>query len=95
MIARLKEANSSELDDLRKQPEEEILNALKVTMDEMQMLDVLFKDKERALREMEKEGMIPEEHLKKYRKDPNLLEEDTRRALYFRFVTLAVVGGYL
>lgn len=95
MIARLKEANSSELDDLRKLPEEQILNELKIAMDEMQMLDVLFKDKERALGLMEEEGMIPKEHLKKYKKDPNLLEEDTRRALYFRFVSLAVVGGYL
>ncbi len=59
------------------------------------MLEYLFKDVDRALVEMEKEGLIPEEHLKKYRKDPSLLEKDTRSAVYFRFISLAVVGGYL
>ena len=71
------------------------MQGLKVTIDELKLCDVLFKDKQRALREMEKEGMIPAEHLKKYKKNPDLLEEDTRKGLYFRFVSLAVVGGYL
>lgn len=61
----------------------------------MKMLEYLFKDVDRALVEMEKEGLIPEKHLKKYRKDPSLLEKDTRSAVYFRFISLAVVGGYL
>ncbi len=95
MITKLKAENTSELDELRNFSEEEILEALKVAMNEMQMVDYLFQDKERALQEMEKEGMIPQAHLKKYKKDPSLLEEDTRKALYFRFISLATVGGYL
>lgn len=95
MISRLKDENQNSLDELKQYSEEEILNALKTTLDEIKMLDYLFEDKERALKEMEKEGMIPEQHLKKYRKDPGLLEQDTRSAIYFRFVSLAVVGGFL
>ena len=59
------------------------------------MLEVLFQDKERALREMTKEGMIPEEKLSIYQTNPDLLETDTRRGLYFMFVALAEAGGYL
>lgn len=95
MIARLKEENSEHLDELKKTAGEDILNELKMTLDELKMVDYLFKDKDRAVREMNKEGMIPPEHLKKYQKDPSLLEEDTRRAIYFRFVSLAVIGEYL
>jgi hypothetical protein len=68
---------------------------MKEAMDNMKLIDYLFQDKERAVREMEKEGMIQKEHLKKYRKDPALLEEDTRRGLYFQFVSLAAVGGFM
>ena len=52
-------------------------------------------DADASLEAMEAENMIPPEHLEKYKKEPALLEEDTRKALYFRFVSLAVVGGYL
>ena len=95
LIARLKDENSNELDELRDLPLEEILSALKVTVDELKMLDYLFKDKKRAVQEMEKDGLIAKEHIKKYRKDPNLLYEDTMKGLYFRFVSLAVVGEFL
>ena len=95
LIAKLKDENSESLSELKQLPPEQILNNLKVTLDELKMLEYLFKDVDRALVEMEKEGLIPEEHLKKYRKDPSLLEKDTRSAVYFRFISLAVVGGYL
>mmetsp|Transcript_22195 Transcript_22195/g.27232 ORF Transcript_22195/g.27232 Transcript_22195/m.27232 type:complete len:173 (-) Transcript_22195:364-882(-) len=95
MIAKLKDENADELEELRKSPAEEILNGLKSTLDDLQMLDVLFEDPQRALLEMEKEGLLPPQHLKKYKKNPELLEDDTRRSLYFNFVSLAVVGGYL
>ena len=39
--------------------------------------------------------MIPEEHLATYKKNPELLEEDTRRGLYMQFVSMSVVGGFL
>lgn len=95
MIARLKDENSEHLDELRETSGEDILNELKMALDELKMVDYLFQDKERAVKEMEKEGMIPPKHLKKYKKDPSLLEEDTRKAIYFRFVSLAVIGEYL
>lgn len=95
LVAALKDENSEDIAELRKLPEEDILNGLKEALDEMKVLDFLFKDPVKALEAMEAENLIPSEHLKKYKKEPGLLEEDTRKALYFRFVSLAVVGGYL
>lgn len=95
MVKNMKGENSPELIELSKLPREEILGGLKATLDDLKLIDYLFQDKERALKEMEKEGMIEKKHLKKYKQNPDLLEEDTRRGLYFQFVSLAVVGGYL
>jgi hypothetical protein len=95
LIAKLKDENSDELGELQQLPEVEVMQGLKETLNELKMCDILFKDQKRALQEMEKEGMIPAKHLKAYQKNPELLEEDTRKGLYFRFVSLAVVGGYL
>lgn len=94
LVARLKDEHSELLEELQLSGED-ILNQMKITLDEMKMVEYLFKDSERALVEMEKEGLIPPEHLKKYKKDPSLLEGDTKHALYFRFISLAVAGGYL
>ena len=95
MIAAMKEENSDEIISMRKMPEVHILNGMKQVIEETRMLEVLFKDPVKALEAMEAEGMVPPEHLEKYRKDPALLEGDTRKALYFQFVSLAVVGGFL
>ena len=95
MITKLKQDNSDHLDELRKLSPMEILGGMKETLDNMKLIEYLFKDKEKAVREMEKEGMIDKAHIKKYRKDPDLLEQDTRRGLYFQFISLAVVGGFI
>lgn len=95
LIKNLKAENAEGLDELRKLPAEEVLDGLRLSLDELMMLDYFFSDKDRALKEMEKEGLISEEHMEKYKADPALLEEDTRRGLYFQFISLAVVGGYL
>lgn len=95
MIAKLKDDNGHLLHELKQLPDGEILNGMKHTLDDLKGLEYLFQDRDFALREMEKEGLIPEQHLKKYKKDPALLEQDTRQGLYFQFVSLAVVGGYL
>lgn len=95
LIAALKEENAEELVELRKLPMEEIMHGLKMTLDEMKVLDFLFQDPVKALEAMEAENLIPADHLAKYKANPALLEEDTRKALYFRFVSLSVVGGYL
>lgn len=91
----MKDENAEDIAELRKLPMEEILEGLKMTLDEMKVMDVLFKDPVKALEAMEAEKMIPEQHLENYRKDPSLLEDDTRKALYFRFISLAVVGEFL
>ncbi|GFH49102.1 hypothetical protein CTEN210_05578 [Chaetoceros tenuissimus] len=95
LIAALKEENAADIEELKKLPEVDILHGMKGALDEMKMLDVLFKDPVKAVDAFEAEGLLPPEHLEKYKKDPALLEDDTRKALYFRFVSLAVVGGYL
>ena len=76
-------------------PPREIVNTLKQTMDELKALEYLFQDPARAVIEMEKEGMIPEQHKKLYKKNPQQLADDTRKGLYFSFVSLAVAGGFL
>jgi hypothetical protein len=73
----------------------QIVQGLAQAFDEMQMLEILFKNPDRAVREMEKEGMIANGRLKEYKKNPDLLEEDTRKHLYFTFVSIAAAGGYL
>jgi hypothetical protein len=95
MITKLKEENPEHLAELRQLSPMEVLGGMKETLDTMKMIEYLFKDKERAVREMEKEGMIDKKHLKKYKKDPDLLEQDTRRGLYFQFISMAVVGGFI
>ena len=96
MLTKMQKENPKEVAEMQKNLSmEEILGGMKEAMDNLKLIDILFKDKERAVREMEKEGMIKKEHLKKYRKDPDLLETDTRRGLYFQFVSLAAVGGFM
>jgi hypothetical protein len=95
MLLKMKTQEQQAFDGTANSSPAEIVKGLEQAMDELKMLDVLFRDKERALREMEKEGMIPKDKLKKYKKNPDLLEEDTRKGLYFTFVALAEAGGYM
>ena len=94
MITKMKKENMEHIEELRKLSPQDIIGGLKETLDNLKLIEYLFQDKERALREMENEGMINKAHIKKYRKDPDLLEQDTRRGLYFQFISLAVVGGF-
>jgi hypothetical protein len=75
--------------------QKEIVDTLKQTMDELKALEYLFLDPARAVREMEKEGMIPDQRKELYKKNPQQLADDTRKGLYFSFVSLAVAGGFL
>lgn len=95
MISKMKADNMDGLAELRKLSATEVLGGMKETLDNLKLIEYLFKDKDKAVREMEKEGMIEKAHIKKYRKDPGLLEQDTRRGLYFQFISLAVVGGFI
>ena len=73
----------------------EIVAALVQTLEEMKALEILFRDPARAVEEMNKEGMVPPGRLDAYRKNPALLDTDTRRSLHFTFVSLAAAGGFL
>jgi hypothetical protein len=73
----------------------QIAQGLAEALEELEMLEILFQDPARAVREMEKEGMIANDRLSAYKKNPDLLEEDTRKHLYFTFVSIAAAGGYL
>ena len=95
MISKMKSENMEGLAELKKLSTEEVLGGMKETLDNLKLIEYLFKDPQRAVKEMEKEGMIDKQHIKKYRKDPDLLEMDTRRGLYFQFISLAVVGGFI
>eukprot|EP00549_Striatella_unipunctata_P016495 CAMPEP_0118696216 /NCGR_PEP_ID=MMETSP0800-20121206/13705_1 /TAXON_ID=210618 ORGANISM="Striatella unipunctata, Strain CCMP2910" /NCGR_SAMPLE_ID=MMETSP0800 /ASSEMBLY_ACC=CAM_ASM_000638 /LENGTH=181 /DNA_ID=CAMNT_0006595267 /DNA_START=50 /DNA_END=595 /DNA_ORIENTATION=+ len=95
MVRKMKEEMGKELGELEQLSKVEVLGALKVSLQELKGLDYLFQDHERALVEMDKEGLIAPEHLQKYQKDPSLLELDTRRAVYFQFIAIAVVAGFI
>jgi len=95
LIAALKDENAGDLTELRELPLEEVLNGMKGVLDELKMLDFLFKDPVKAVEAFEAEGLLPPQHLEAYKKDPALLEDDTRKALYFNFISLAVVGEFL
>ncbi|CAB9503505.1 expressed unknown protein [Seminavis robusta] len=73
----------------------EIIKGLEQAYEELKMLEYLFQDKERALRVMEEDGLIHKDKLPLYKKNPDLLEADTRKGLYFMFVALAEAAGYL
>jgi hypothetical protein len=73
----------------------QIVHGLAVGIAELQMLDELFKDPQRAFDIMYEEGMIEEDKVDDYRKDPSLLQEDTRKSVFFTFVSLGAAGGFL
>jgi hypothetical protein len=75
--------------------QQQMVDALKQTMDDLKALEYLFQDPDRAFAEMYKDGMVPQKQVKFYKENPRQLEEDTRKGLYFSFVSLAVAGGFL
>lgn len=97
MIAKMKQGDEGEM--LAKLSQEvtplEIVQGLQQSMEDMKGLEVLFADPERAVAEMEKEGLIDKKRLDFYQKNPEALADDTRKSLYFGFVSMAVAGGYL
>merc|ERR1712238_267215 len=73
----------------------EIVIGLKQLIGELRGIEYLFRDPERAVEEMYKEGMFKESQLGLYRENPAQLAQDVESGLYFSFVTLAVAGGFL
>ena len=73
----------------------EIVQGMKEAIDELKAIEILFAHPERAVIEMEKEGLIEKKRVDFYKKNPDILAEDTRKGVYFTFVSLAVAGGYI
>ena len=96
LIVRLQAQEESTLTQLKatSNMEKTILGMIQV-VEELKMLEIVFEDKQRALRLMQEEGMIDPQRLPLYQANPDLLEEDTRKGLYFSFVTLGVTAGFL
>lgn len=96
MVEKMKNENAKQIMALKSEmPQNDVMVALKKTIEDIQALDILFRDPERAMRELDKEGMIDKKRMKDYTKNPKLLEEDLHKSFYFQFVTLAVAGGWL
>ena len=70
LIHKMKCEQSLELVKLCKLSIDQIMLGTKQALDEWKMVDLLFKDKHRAVEEMFKEGMIEKAHLKTYHKHP-------------------------
>ena len=73
----------------------EVVQGLKQSLDELKAIEILFLNPERAVLEMEKEGMLERNRVDFYKKNPHALAEDTRKGVYFTFLSLAAAGGYL
>ena len=96
MIAKLKGDEASTLEALAKEVTAmEIVHGLKQSLDELKAIEILFADPERAVVEMEKDGLIDKKKVDFDRKNPDVLADETRKGVYFGFVSMAVAGGYL
>jgi len=94
MLAEMKAANPKEFEATAGSEKVELVRGLLQAYEELKLLDTLFQDPERALRLMVEEGMVEKEKIPMYEKNPQQLETDTRKGLYFMFVALAEAAGY-
>lgn len=96
MVNRLKTEQAETLEAMiNGMPGPEKVSNLQKILEELQALEILFADPVRALKVMTEDGMVPPERLPQYQENPKLLEEDTRKGLYFSFATMAVTLGLL
>lgn len=96
MIARMRIEEKDTLAQLKATSSaKDVMLGLVQVVEEMKMLEVVFRNPQRALELMLEEGMIESSHKTKYQQNPALLEDDTRKGLYFTFCTLAVTAGFL
>ena len=73
----------------------EIVQEMKKSLDEWKAMEILFQDPQRAFTEMEREGLIDKSRLDFYKENPEALVDETRKGIYFGFVSMAVAGGFL
>mmetsp|Transcript_45436 Transcript_45436/g.131129 ORF Transcript_45436/g.131129 Transcript_45436/m.131129 type:complete len:181 (-) Transcript_45436:64-606(-) len=96
LISKLKVEEGEALEALAKEVTAmEIVQGMKQSLDELKAIETLFADPERAVVEMEKEGLIEKKQVEFYKQNPEALADETRRGVYFGFVSMAVAGGYL
>lgn len=96
LIARMRIEERETLQQLKETATvQDVMLGLVQVLEEMKMLEVVFEDQERALRLMTEEGMVDPSRIKEYQTNPALLEDDTRKGMYFSFCTLAVTAGFL
>jgi hypothetical protein len=92
LVSKLKTVQGPSLDAMKNgMSATEKVKQLKNIVSEMQALETLFQDPVRALKMMNEDGMVPKEKLPLYEKNPQLLEDDTRKGLYFSFITMSMV----
>jgi hypothetical protein len=96
MISKLKNDESETLAALAKEVTAmEIVQGLKQSLDELKAIEQLFVDPKRAVKEMDEEGLIEKSRLDFYKQNPEALADETRKGVYFGFVSMAVAGGFL
>jgi len=96
MVAKVQSEMSHEMDELAKLPQEDILGGMKECIDQIQSIDSYFiEDPHKAVDEMNQSGLVHPDDLKRFTEDPDQLYQDIIQAIYFQFVSLSVVGGFL
>eukprot|EP00529_Nitzschia_sp_RCC80_P001401 CAMPEP_0113482742 /NCGR_PEP_ID=MMETSP0014_2-20120614/23078_1 /TAXON_ID=2857 /ORGANISM="Nitzschia sp." /LENGTH=237 /DNA_ID=CAMNT_0000376273 /DNA_START=32 /DNA_END=743 /DNA_ORIENTATION=- /assembly_acc=CAM_ASM_000159 len=96
MVENLRSSGSKRLEAFEDSTTQaEMVMGLKQTLDELKALEYLFQDPVRAVTEMTKEGIVDPKRIDFYGENPEELANDTRKGLYFSFVSLAVAAGLL
>ena len=96
MVENLRSSGSKRLEAFEDSTTQaEMVMGLKQTLDELKALEYLFQDPVRAVTEMTKEGIVDPKRVDYYKENPEELANDTRKGLYFSFVSLAVAAGLL
>ena len=65
----------------------EIVHGMKANLDELKAVEILFSNPERAVVEMEKEGLIDKKRVDFYKKNPSVLKDDTNKFSPFLSIT--------
>jgi hypothetical protein len=74
----------------------QIVSGLVDTLREMEQTNQLYSENPaQAVQDLERQGRLPPHRVTEYRDNPQLLVDDTNKALYFTFISYAAAGGYL
>lgn len=96
MVSKLKTEEGEALAALAKEVTAmEIVQGMKQSLDELKAIEALFSDPQRAVEEMDREGLLDKGRLEFYTQNPEALADETRKGVYFGFVSMAVAGGFL